>query len=212
MKKFDQALLGFDARELFVDANEAWNVDRRSAYLLRADVEKPLSADVAVWPSLFGEGMREADLGCLQAGPGSIPVWRGPNQTLWDDLSRMRESLGSLVNVPHVSIAVAWVSSNGFINPGNTGPFLEAMAPSEPGPEALLLGYDVADSGLTSGLSNCAYDVAQREILQATWKPHLNRHHLFEDVAKADGFRQVAEARVPEHAPFFVFALWAMQP
>lgn len=42
-------LLGFDAREMIPPS--AWNGGRRELFLLRPDVERPLSVDTAVWPN-----------------------------------------------------------------------------------------------------------------------------------------------------------------
>ncbi|MBJ6765061.1 hypothetical protein JGU66_30225 [Myxococcaceae bacterium JPH2] len=71
-----------------------------------------------------------------------------------------------------------------------------------------LLGYDVADAGLTSGLSNCGYRPSELAQLRASWAAQLNGHHLFEEFGSALAFRDVTARRVPEHAPFFVYALW----
>jgi len=37
--------------------------------------------------------------------------------------------------------------------------------------------------------------------------PVLNEHHLFGNPATARAFRDATDARVPEHAPFFVYCL-----
>ncbi len=76
------------------------------------------------------------------------------------------------------------------------------------GPDLELLGYDVADNGMLSGLMNCGYEASEREAAQAKWRGALNEHHLFAAVADALAFRTYAEARVPEHAPFFVYGLY----
>jgi hypothetical protein len=70
-----------------------------------------------------------------------------------------------------------------------------------------LLGFDVADAGLTSGLSNCGHKQSEIAGLRASWVADLNEHHLFTDMARALAFRDVTDRRVPEHAPFFVYAL-----
>ncbi len=46
--------------------------------------------------------------------------------------------------------------------------------------------------------------------LSKKWAPKLNEHHLFHDQAAAAAFVDVANARVPEHAPFHVFSLYAL--
>jgi hypothetical protein len=70
------------------------------------------------------------------------------------------------------------------------------------------LGFDIADGGFISGLSNCGYEDAERDGLAAEWAQYLNRRHLFDDLQRAFQFRELTNARVPEHAPFFVIRLW----
>jgi len=75
-----------------------------------------------------------------------------------------------------------------------------------------LLGYDVADGAETSGLLNCGRGAEAR---RAEWRDHgpaLNEHHLFGALAPARRYRASADARVPEHAPFFVYAVYLRVP
>lgn len=78
-------------------------------------------------------------------------------------------------------------------------------------PRRTFLGYDVAD-GNTSGLSNCDYDEAEVTDLRRVWGPKLNDHGLFTEIPDALTFRTLADLRIPEHAPFWVFGLWMMEP
>ncbi|QRK05845.1 hypothetical protein JQX13_37765 [Archangium violaceum] len=97
-------LLGFDARELWLDVGSQWDASRRGLYLLREDARKPLATDATVWPSLFGEGLPESERERLGLRDASRPEWTGPNAPLWDDLERMRSclaSLGAVRNQPH---------------------------------------------------------------------------------------------------------------
>jgi len=190
----EEALLGFDAREVSLPP---WDASRRDLYLLRRDVQKPLSVDSTVWPSLF---------------PVDLPEWRGPNQGLWDDLSRLRASLGQRSSQAHWTVAVSWVSIDGFSKPSpSAGPYREPMTPPAIDPAWRRLGFDVADAGLTSGLTNCGYLQTEVAGLRASWASDLNEHHLFTDVAKAFAFRDLTDRRVPEHAPFFAYALWLVE-
>lgn len=209
----EEALLGFDARELFLDPRRQWSDERRRTYLLRDAVQRPLSVDTAVWPSLFGEGLPAPEHQRLRLEQMQLPDWKGPNPGLWDDLSRLQGSLGRLALEPHGIVAVSWVSENGFLQPSaSTGPYRELMTPAAVGANWTLLGFDVADAGFISGLSNCGYDPSERTELRATWGAHLNEHHLFTDVNKALAFRDLTDKCVPEHAPFFVYALSLAPP
>ncbi len=91
---------------------------------------------------------------------------------------------------------------------GFAGSLGQAEVPSN---EAwILLGYDVADSGFTSGLSNCGYrpDLDDVEGLRRDWAPRLNAGGLFDDLEHAIAFRALSDGRIPEHAPFYVYALY----
>lgn len=204
----EEALLGFDAREGFLEPGGLWSPERRGDFLLREDVQKPLSVDTAVWPSLFGEGLPDSERTRLGLDAMSLPGWRGPNQGLWDSLPRMRSALGPLAAEAHETVAISWVSADGFSKPlASFGPYREKMEPEAIRTDWTLLGFDVADAGLISGLSNCGYTRAEIAGLRAAWASTLNAHHLFDDVEKALAFREMTDRRVPEHAPFFVYAL-----
>lgn len=185
-----EALLGFDARSLSPEASAPWTPARRAQFLLRVDVARPLALDPAVWPSVAeGEG------------------WRGPNHALWDDVSRLQRALepGTFW-----TIAVSWVSDDGF-SATPSGPYREPTMPPVIDARWKRLGFDVADAGFTSALSNCSAPEDERESLRASWASALNEHHLFTDVEKAFAFRRFSDDRVPEHAPFFVYALWHIE-
>ena len=46
--------------------------------------------------------------------------------------------------------------------------------------------------------------------MRQTWAPLLNAHGLFVSLEDAFAFRGLADTRVVEHAPFFVFALYGL--
>lgn len=182
-------LLGFDAREN-ISPVTSWDAERRELYLLRPEVKRPLSVDALVWPSVF-EGTDE---------------WRGPVQDLWDDLERMNRKLQALPRMPRWRIAVAWVPED---DPGRSAvfPSVPETWPDVPDAGWSILGFDVADGMHFSGLSNCEYEPSERAIFRRSWAGELNEHHLFENPATARAFREATDARVPEHAPFFVYCL-----
>ena len=184
-----KALLGFDARDMHVPAT-AWDADRRELYLLRPDVPRPLSVDALVWPSVFD----------------ATEEWRGPVQDLWDDLGRMDRKLQALPRTPRWRIAVAWVAEDDATRSA-VFPSIPETSPDAPGDGWSILGFDVADGMLFSGLSNCGYEPSERAIFRRDWAAELNENHLFQSLAAARAFRDATDARVPEHAPFFVYCL-----
>lgn len=85
---------------------------------------------------------------------------------------------------------------------------LRPEVPIAPATDWIFLGYDVADSGFTSGLSNCGFgqDV---HGLRAEWGTRLNAFGLFDSAADALAFARLSDQRIPEHATFFAFGLWS---
>jgi len=137
-----------------------WDSARRERYLLRLDVERPLSVDKRVWPIEIGDG------GCHVGF--SVSDQEAPEQ-----------------------VRSIWF-------------------PREVEGEARLLGYDIADDVFLSGLSNCGYTDEEKTALRSTWASRLNRFHLFDQADVAFEFKTLTEARVPEHAPFFVFGIYRL--
>ncbi len=189
-----ERLLGFDAREPSQSPGDEWP----DQFLLRADVRAPLSTDTMVWPSIW------------QLTDVPLPSWIGMNAGLWESLPAMRKHLANAWTTPppHAVIDVSWFSDRAFEDAGMYGPHLSPTDPAARSPEWRLLGFDVSDGGLLSGLSNCGYSTDEIRTLRPQWQFRLNSRHLFDAVEDAFEFRKLADARVPEHAPFFVFGLY----
>jgi hypothetical protein len=67
-----------------------------------------------------------------------------------------------------------------------------------------LLGYDVADRSLLSGLSNCGYDGDEKPILTKTWSDKVNEVGLLRDLNDAMEFTDVTNRRFPStHRSWF---------
>ena len=209
-----ELLLGFDAREMWLGTSELLHPSHdRSTFLLRDDVEKVFSADILVWPSLFGASFpRAAERPSLEA-----PRWIGANPPFWEDLAALEQSIPRNVAQPYAIIAATWHSDIGFNEeierPGRLGMHPHPV-PARPAHRAAgwpLLGFDVTDGGFLSGLSDCGFAAAERPVLVARWTGCLNRHHLFDELAPAFEFRNLSNTRVREHAPFFVVGLWLVR-
>jgi hypothetical protein len=83
----------------------------------------------------------------------------------------------------------------------------EVPVQNRPG-DWVFLGYDVCDFGWISGLSNCGSPSGEMQQLSRDWKDRLNEFGLFVSAAEARDYCGVTDRRVPEHAPFRVFALY----
>ncbi|HEX2116543.1 MAG TPA: hypothetical protein VHM01_19220 [Alphaproteobacteria bacterium] len=201
--------LGLDARLPAAQylARE-WTAQRRELFLLRPDIEQPLSVDRLVWPSLFRfpgdyvDAERAASPAAEGLSFGEVAL------RLWRD----RRRLESALNGPGGATASA-VRIDLLTEPGDRAD--DAWQILNVVPEPLLdgseiwplAGHDVADASLLSGLMNCGYSQPERKALRPVWSAKLNRAGLFNSAEDAFAFRAVTDARVPEHAPFFVFAI-----
>ena len=164
----------------------AWDGARRESYLLRRDVGRPLSVDRSVWPSC-----PEPD---GQRSPDALP---------WVSVDEVRQRARQLHGVTIVIGLVVEISDDEALA-ARQG--IESAVLVEPGWR--LLGFDVADETGISGLSNCGYQEDEADALRDAWAPRLNEHGLFDEAADALAFRAVSDARVREHAPFAVYAIW----
>lgn len=185
----EEVVVGFDAREMSRDLGELWPPERRALYLLRLEVEKPLSVDRAVWPTVLAK----------PAGP--LGLWESD-----DAVNRELRRQGSPDAYWIVSLALHTAGLSD-IERRTWTPFLVSVDP-DLCDSWTLLGYDVADLALTSGLMNCGYDGKQVEGLRTKWGPKLNASHLFSTADAAQAFARMTDKRVPEHAPFFVYGLY----
>ena len=88
--------------------------------------------------------------------------------------------------------------------------WLERTTPASLPEPSTLLGYDVADAGWISGLTNCGYTQTDLEELTPAWSDRLNSYGLLATLEDAVAFRQVSDARIAEHAPFWIYALWEL--
>jgi len=188
MAHCNEKVIGFDLRiNGDVEAAE-WTPARRAQYLLRLDVKIPLSTDVWVWGSVLHPDR---------------------SRTLsYDKALLSRQVQAALAPTPWL-VALTLLVEPG--QPEKTTMWCEAFMPPEPEtplPDWILLGYDVADASLLSGLSNCGYMPEERQPLQQRFTQQLNRFHLFNDLDQAFAFKAETNKRVPEHAPFFVYGLY----
>src|SRR6266851_4134104 len=201
-----ELLLGFDAREMWLDGAEYWPEERKRTFLLRQDIVQPLSTDTLVWRSVFDV---EPTL--------HRPQWTGPIQELWDNLATLQANMDTAWSertLPSWIIAVT-LQEDGCESEDLLEWYARASSiiPALRDPAWALLGYDVSDKWLLSGLSNCGYGTNETElqILRETCASSLNEHHLFDALKPAVDFMHVSDERVQAHAPFFVFGIWLIK-
>jgi len=185
-------LIGFDANETELDGRKTPLRDHvREVFLLRPEIELPYSVDGHVWPSVWGMSDKSRD----------------NENGLWLNLARMQQRL-----VEHgrtaILVAVELLVPN---NPPSFG-FPYSLIDSTPEPQTIpegstCLGFDVADAGFLSGLSNCGYSEEDRVELRPKWQDRINDFGLLKSEQDALEFRDLSDVRVSEQAPFWVFRL-----
>ncbi|MCC6699578.1 MAG: hypothetical protein IT365_28390 [Candidatus Hydrogenedentes bacterium] len=212
-----ERILGYDVRSVSAAWGEAWPPERREMYLLRDIGAQPRSVDRMVWPRPDVAADAEPD-----TEKTAHYDWIGPCD-YWENLAAMRRWMKDRAVDPPAMIAVSVLFSalddeslrawNRIIFDPARGAWLNfwkhhCAEPDSPGSDWTRLGFDVADlGGSVSGLMNCGYSAADRVVV-AEFGPLLNEWHLFDDAEDAQRFRARTDARVPEHAPFFVYGLW----
>lgn len=201
-------ILGYDARRVTPD----WRGQRAEGcwdrFLLRTDLEQPLSTDDAVWD--FALDWDDPNVG--------QPDWTGPFQDLWENLEDLEKFLAKcrrLAMRPYWVIAIARARNTmGERAAQNQLPNLcfqyEGVDPAAPQASWEFLGYDVSDYFQLSGLMNCGY-CGDGDSRGGYFAGKLSAFHLFDSFADADQCRQWMDERVGEHAPFFVYALFKIR-
>lgn len=197
-----ETIIGFDARSTESHLAREWDDARRSRYLLRLDVALPFSADPLVWPSPWTV---VTPSGLIAAAGGPSGMERGP-ETLEVRLAQ------SPPRGEYAAIAVSILDST-----LTTGRFVESLRFLAATTRQVslcrdlaLLGYDVGDDSLISGLMNCGFPDSDAGTLRTEWASSLNRYHLFYGSNTALKFRDIMNKRVPEHAPFYVFGVYRL--
>jgi hypothetical protein len=208
----NELLLGFDVpADPRMTLRVVWNRSERDNFLLRPEVEQPISVDRGICPSIFQpSGCRTKDV--------EIPGWPESEINMlgfWGDLQGMlhwlEENPGvqKLTRFP-IAVSVRLSGSTNF------NAYRSAISASPTNPAEVLkewprLGYDVADPGQTSALSNCAYKANEIVEARSRWASHVNQSGLLDDLEAALAFREFSDARVPDHRPFYVYELFEIQ-
>jgi hypothetical protein len=182
-----EIVLGFDVR---ATPTTRWRDTglRPSEFLLR-DTAQPLAVDSSVWPrrstDTVSGATRFETRGWQYFSEAEARGQAGQDQVIIAVTVR-------LIGLDEESCDF-WRSS--------------AWVRTAPSKSWSLLGYDIADHGCLSGLSNCGYG-PDRDRWAASWGAVVNEYHLVTDGAKADALARATNDRVPEHAPFAAFGLY----
>jgi hypothetical protein len=203
----DALSLGFDLRMRAADyAREVWSPEHRASYLLREDIEWPMSVDRAVWPSLLQSHYFDA-----RANRKANPRFLGQDASDSENEFGLLRDLASIARFHGVQDGISIGVQLIYNERKETDPFIGIEASAVPA-KADILGFDVATPAPISGLSNCGYTQEEVQQLRAEWGHRLNVYGLLESVDHAVQFREMTNKRVPEHAPFYVYKLFRVEP
>ncbi len=197
----EEQLLGFDIREMWSQMDATWPESRKASYLLRADVTKVLSVDPLVWSRVVPD---------VEKNVRAPSQWR--DLGLWDNLQHLQEYLqqhAKAMQRPYQVIGITLLRNR---LPMPEQEMWRSLAPTVPASlpkEWVFLGYDVADEGFISGLSDCGYEAGELH-LKTGWEVALNEWHLFTQSKLAIKFQRMTDQRVPEHAPFCLYGLYSL--
>lgn len=197
----DEQLLGFDIREMWSQMDVTWPESRKARYQLRADVTKVLSVGVLVWPRVV--------LG-VEKNVRAPSQWR--DLGLWDNLHHLQEYLrqnAKTIQRPYQLIGITLLRNALPVPEQDMWASLAPTVPASLNKEWAFLGYDVADEGFISGLSDCGYE-ADELHLRTGWELALNEWHLFTQSKQALKFQRMTDQRVDEHAPFCIYGLYSL--
>jgi hypothetical protein len=206
LEPLSEQIIGYDAREWWLEFDQTWTEERKQMFLFRLDVQKPLSVDSRVWHSIVDP--QKADI-----------LGRIGFATTWEDLEDCRRAIPQVFEGkpmrPYKLISIIRVAQPGDLSDGvDWSSWVRLANPHTRASSWRLLGYDVADKWLLSGLSNCGLLPEYEDVvaLRAEWGPMLNEWHLFTKIEEAAAFKQLSDHRMADdHAPFFVFGLWLVE-
>jgi len=197
----NEVLLGFHLRQSVGQTDRVWDSHDRSAWLLREDIAFPLSVDEAVWPecnnhalisSIFSNYSHTPELGICNIFPEYLDQSSEHNGGFLIGVTIVNDKLGradELIKEIDISMSIS----------------IEQLYSSK----WECLGYDVASYDLISCLTNCGFSHPGKNIMVKKYAGMLNDYGLFSSAKSADFFRIDCDSRIPEHAPFAIYGIWA---
>jgi len=200
-------LLGFDAREHPEDCDKTpFPHDIREELFLPPEITCPFSVDNHIWPTQFlyfpqiAHLFPKGNIDLIETDPDC-------EGGLWLNLARMQQRLSDNKRKA-IRIAVElFAPEDATVDEFPSSLIYSETDPKDLPGQSVFLGYDVADVGFCSGLSNCGYTLEERDRLRPQWKNLINDFGLIETQQDALTFKEISDRRVPEHLPFWVYRL-----
>ncbi len=194
-------LLGFDVLGKPEQmGRRVWDNGDREKYLLRPEIKFPVSVDRAICPSIFQPSAHQ-ERDATEANTNLMGLWRDAAS-----MARWIEQRPQLKELVRLSVAIQLAA------PNNGDPMWDTIAAEGTSPAAPLrqwerFGYDVADRGPTSALSNCGYTPEEMAQTRLKWRDRINQWGLLDNLDDAVTFRAFSDERVSEHALFYIYEI-----
>lgn len=207
-KNMKENLLGFQLRN---DPQSLiqWDIARRGKYLINENVDVPLSVDKSVWPinpnvPLLKELFAECYGGNYEDNiPNGLRLFSLKEESILNSLSYYNG--GYLIGISIVNddrdLNKRLLDMHRIEKKLHNIDLLTFYCWS-------CFGYDVADLWMISGLMNISFEPPKAEIAKK-YSKDLNKFGLFDLAKKASNYCQECNQRIPEHAPFIVYGIWA---
>lgn len=203
-------ILHFDIR--IDELNPEWTPVRKSQYLVKQSVARPCSVDHLVWPSIFdydfeldANGMDDP-LSILAEGQQTTISTKAHMFSL-DGTVLIFEMLRSMKLTMQSAREQYGMCTKAVCFTQDIKHFVQL------GKTSHLLGYDIATTGLLSGLMNCGYnDTEMNRHFKSAVLNSLNELHLIESENEIDAITNLVNSRVTGDGEFFPYAIYDITP
>lgn len=196
---FHERIFGFSAREMWQSFAGEPRSDSDFTFFLRDGIIKPLSVDRWIWPDVLMSDQLPDNVDRTQF-----------QRTKWHMLSELHASLPDDLT-DYWTIAITMLVDATIAKQYGIGQI--PVEPSEIDASWQFLGFDVAETGLLSGLMDMGYRKSDGEaaFAQRQFGAALNENHLFTDRDIARNFAAWSDTRDPGHGPFYVFGIYQIE-
>ncbi|WP_145929166.1 hypothetical protein OH491_07305 [Termitidicoccus mucosus] len=198
-------VIGYDARKPLSYLKSLWPSERRMSYLLSESCLIPLSIDFLAWPSIFdnnhiGVGLPSDHKKQLGMGTIPMPTWVGPYYPFWEDAAEIIK-YANMHDGNWVLIKVEKSSKRGDEQVVTSNIRMNDEI------QWLFCGFDVADEGFTSSVTNFNSPLIPSKIKHDISRI-LNENGLFASISDALAWADIVNRKVPEMPSQFIYKLY----
>lgn len=199
-------VLGYQIRVPVIQLPPLWTPQRRAQYLLLPTVGVPLSADTGVWPVADDPDLPERIFEDFEPGPYEAPNGLGLFRLKKDftvELVPLKPDNPQVVGIGVEKQVASRLAKKHFIVTSESDAIIGEQ-------HIHLLGFDVCDDILLSGLMNCGISADHHAKLRRKYAGSINMHGLFDVAEGANEYAADVSQIVPEHAPFFPVSIFSV--